>query len=221
MKSQNKLLMLTEYEKQITSIFANFKNNKITFEKLISQFNRLNEIWNISRVDIKNFGNAENTVKFIEYDQNANIAFPKWFSDKSGKGCKIEWTKNDLNFIFKCISKGTLKISLKGIDFRDFSNNKVRLPVYINFNRFVVNEDIIFEEDLVVWHNNSYTFEKLCENEEIIYIDLEFETIFDFFPQLQTRFNPKSTHDEMQTSYENIKKYIQNEKQILYAEINK
>lgn len=214
MNNQNKLIMLNEYEKQITDLFNQFKNNNINLNSLISYLNRLNQAWNSSRVDIKNFGNSGNTVEFIEYGKNVKAYFPKWFSDDAGKGAKIESKDKNISIMFKCISKGELNIILRGIDFRDFFNKNARIPIYLNFDKFTVNDESI-DGDLFVWHNNSYTFKKACEDQQIFIVAFETETLFDCFSELSQEYDSSMTEAELESHYNRIKLYIQNEKHVL------
>lgn len=215
MNTQNKLVMLNEYEKQITNLFDNFQKNQIPINRLIRYFNRLNEAWKTSRIDIKNLGNSENTVEFIEYENGVKLKYPKWLSDKHGNGCKLESSKPNLNFIFKSICKGKVTLFLRGVDLRDIINKQVRIPVYLDIDRFVVNDDIIINDNLLIWHDKSYSFKKNCEDNEITFIKLEVKTIFDYFPQLNHELTDNLTDREITEIFDKLKKYIHLEKQII------
>lgn len=215
MNSENKLRMLNEYEKQITNLFNHFQKNQISMNKLIRYFNKLNAAWKTSRIDIKNYGNPENSVKFIEYEKNVKLSYPKWFSDKKGKGCKLESAKTNLNFIFKCISKGETRIFLRGVDFRDINNEKVRIPTYIDINKFVINDDPIIDDNLIVWHDKSFSFKKNCEDNEILFIKLEVKTLFDYFPQLNNKLTNDFTDIEITEFFNKLKRHIFLEKQLI------
>lgn len=214
MNSNNKLIMLNEYEKQITNLFYQFKNNKINLTSLINYFNRLNEVWKIARVDIKNFGTSENSVEFLEYGKNITVFYPAWYKDNKGRGSKIETEAKTVNIMFKCISKGEINIILKGVDFRDFFSKNKRIPIYTNFKEFIVNDELI-EEDSLNWHNKAYAFKKACENEEVITARFEIETLFDYFPALNKQLNQDMSQTEVETCFDKIKLYIQNEKHTL------
>lgn len=215
MNTENKLVMLNEYDNQISNLFDKFQKNQIPIKKLTKYFNKLNNSWKTSRIDIKNYGKSENTVKFIEYEKNVRLSYPKWFNDKKGKGCKLESSKPNLNFIFKCIHKGKTSIFLRGVDFRDIDDKKVRLPIYVDINKFVMNNDIIINNNLLVWHNKSFSSKKNCEDNEIISIKIEFKTIFDYFPLLNNELTDDLTDIEITEFFDKIKRYIRSEKQIL------
>ena len=211
--NQIKLIMLNEYEKQVNKLFDKFYKNDISINDFVVNFNRMINNWDSTRVDIKNHGQASNTIKLLEYGKNVNVSFPDWFCDGSGHGCKLEWHNTDLNFMFSCSNEGNLKIVLRGVDFRDIGGN--RIPVYTNFKKMMVNEKIDFEGNELVWHNEPYIFEKQCEDNEVIYVDLKFETIFDYFPQLNTHLSEDITYNEIQLTDRNIAQFIQLEKVLL------
>ena len=78
----------------------------------------------------------------MEYGKNINLDYPSWFKDKCGQGCKIEWENKDVFFSFKCINNGNLKLILRGMDYRDIHNLNQPLPVYLNFNKLIINHKI-------------------------------------------------------------------------------
>ncbi len=211
--TQIKLIMLKDYEKQINNLFDIFKNNVISLDNFVEYFNKLNHIYNFSRIDIKNNGFDSNKIHFIEYGKSVNLSFPNWFCDEFGQGCKIEWKLDDLNIIFSCIDKGTLKIILRGMDFKNLDNE--RIPIYINFKKLSINNEEIFKENTLVWHNKPYIFEKKCENDEVIYLDLEIDTLFDFFPQLNIQINKGISQRDLLILFDNLINYIEIEKSLL------
>lgn len=211
--TQTKLIMLEEYEKQIKDIFDNFFNENLSLSDFILYFNKLNNIYNFSRVDVKNLGVSSNSIRFIEYGRNLNVSYPNWFKDKNGIGCKIEWRISDLNFIFSCKNEGKLKIILRGMDFKDWNNK--RIPIYSNFEKLSINNDDVFEESRLVWHDKPYNFEKKCQNGEIIFVDLKINSLFDYCPQLNIQLEKDSSSQEISILYEKIINFIVLEKSLI------
>lgn len=204
-----KSVMLNEYEKQLNELVNKFSLNGLAND-FIKNVNYLNNRYNFFRVDIKNYGNSTNDVEFLEYGKDMTMYKPGWFKDELGIGSKLESDKENMEFIFKCINSGMLKIYLRGIDFRDFNN--VRIPIYINLTKLLVNEEVIFNRNCLIWHDSPYIFEKECQNQQYFQIKLEFKTLFDYFPVLNFQL---SEDVEINTFCEKINNYISMEKSIL------
>lgn len=201
--------MLKGFEENIHNLFNKYYKSKISLDVLISNFNHMMKIHDFSRVDIKNHGNNENSIKFIEYGKNVSLTFPNWYFNSEGHGCKLEWKNEYSLFVFKCIGKGKLKIILRGMDFRDVDNSRV--PIFLNYHEMLINDNLIFKENNLVWHDKPYTYEKNCENGEVIIVTLKFKTLFDYYPQLKMQINESN----IDSTYNKINHYISNEKVLL------
>ena len=132
---------------------------------------RLNK-YNTGRIDIKNAGIKSNTVELVEVsDRDAFHYYPSWFDNLQGegKGLVVESHKNFLDLTVKCIGNGELYLTLRGKDFRV---NNQRVPIYINYTKFKVNGIDILNEDLLIWHDKSYTFKLLVKNNDYVNISL-------------------------------------------------
>ena len=122
------------------------------------------------RIDLKNSGFA-NDIELL--DDSPDISYkkyPNWFSDEKGRGLILHSYSGFIHLRFKCINKGSLRISIRGIYLIDI--NKEILPIYININKLYVNgEEIV--QNYLVWHNEPYVFQKDVDDSEIIDIRLE------------------------------------------------
>lgn len=208
--------MLNKYEEIVDEIFKQYTDEKITFENCISILNAFQDSWNSCRLDFKNFGDEKSKVKFIKIDKDANLSFPPWLKNDTGEGYQIEYNK-DIELKFKIanqrnLKKSTFKIWLRGLDFSKIDN--VKKPIYVNFTKFKINNDIIFNENKLLWHNKPYIFEKICENGEILNLEIEFETIYDYFPKLNSFFDNIESHADLIERYNNLGNYIDSEKLI-------
>ena len=153
--------------------------NKTKFETLILLRNIKNsyiadslKIYNRARIDVKNYGSKDNRIRLIEEKLPlSGIRFPEWFKSDDGEGMTIENENGSIDFKFECINDGLLKIFLRGIDIRDKNSN--RFPVYIDFINLRVNNDLIFNQSELVWHDKPYIFEKEVKNSEIIDVHVE------------------------------------------------
>lgn len=130
------------------------------------------KIYNTGRVDVKNFGSKDN--KLIVIESNIPLAennFPDWFKNDDGEGLVILNHNSPINLKIKCINDGILRIYLRGPDVRD--KNRNRFPVYIDFTDFRVNNEVILNNNHLVWHDTPLIFEKNVKNLEIINIHVE------------------------------------------------
>ena len=59
-----------------------------------------------------------------------------------------------------------MKINLRGIDFRD--EKKKRIPIYVKYDSFIVNDEDVLNDSVIVWHDKPYNFEKDVEDGEIV-----------------------------------------------------
>lgn len=130
------------------------------------------KIYTRARIDVKNYGSKDNKIKLVEESLPlSSISFPEWFKSDEGEGVVIESEKGVVDFKFECINDGFLKIFLRGQDIRD--KNLIRFPVYIDFINLKINNELIFKESKLVWHDKPYIFEKKVKNSEIIDIHVE------------------------------------------------
>lgn len=141
-------------------------------------------IYNTGRVDIKNYGQADNKIKIIKCNMPiSKNNFPEWFSTDEGKGLVISNYIGQIDLKIQCINDGILKIYLRGEDVHDKNGN--RFPIYVDFINFKVNDKLIFENSKLVCHDTPYIFEKKVKNLEILHIYVE------WLP-----FNPSSIYEK-------------------------
>lgn len=197
--------MLKEFEKQIDEIIIGA--NEDNFSQIIGLINNLKDYWQLCRFDLKNNGNNFNRVNIIDNSNDLSINFPEWFRDNFGQGCQIQGDVKKFNLKFQSINDGTLKIFLRGVDYRN--PDGVRCPVYVNFITFKLNGDLIFDEDNLIYHDEPFEFEILSNDKEIFNIFLEFETIFDYYPFLLNLFDDTSNLDDLKEKYSLFKKQLQ------------
>ena len=207
--------MLNEFEKEIEDTFNEYQKNMITTDECISILNSLRGVWSCCRIDLKNYGIESNALELIEYTDNLKIYFPGWFANEEGKGCKIEDEKNDINLKFKCIGNGNLKIVCRGTDFKNITDKSKRNPVYINFKKFKIDDKIIFDKNVLTWHNDEYIFNTECEDGNIFDLNIVFDTIYDYYPELKNFLSNLRNKEDIIINYIKIKKYIKYEKMIL------
>lgn len=132
-----------------------------------------------ARIDIKNFGNANNDIKIARInDLSANLSHPNWFKNNEGMGIIIESSLGFLNFELKCVNDGILRIWLRGIDCLDRNNN--RFPVYVDYVNFEVNGEKIINGNTLTCHDEPYFYEKKVQNGEIIRLLIKWKPFNNF-----------------------------------------
>ena len=205
LKEDIKKVMLKEFEKQIDEIVLNANENN--FNQTIGFINNHKNSWNLYRFDLQNRGNNFNRVNILENYTNLSINFPDWFRDNYGQGCQIQGNINKSNLKFQCVNNGSLKIFLRGVDYRN--PDGLRCPVYVNFTTFKLNDELIFGEDTLICHDEPYELEISSKDKEIFDIYLEFESIFDYYPFLSDLFDNVVSLEDLKGEYYLFKKQIQ------------
>ena len=171
----NKKIRLTNREKMINEL--ELINNENKESDIINSINLDDELskFYTARIDIKNHGDATSSIEIIENsDEDLIVTHPKWFNDKNGIGTQIQSKKMDLNLKIKCIHSGKIGIGLKGIDFRE---NDERIPIYIKYLEFVLNNEKIIENPIILWHDKSFIFEKEVYDSEILNISIKWQPL--------------------------------------------
>lgn len=152
--------------------------NSTEIEENIMDLSSLNKLkkYNTARIDIKNEGNSKNTIKVLENSDTFSITnYPSWFANEKGSGLSIESSKGELHLKLKCVQDGELNIKLLGIDYRI---EGTRLPIYINFKKFMINNQTILNSNNILSHDDNYVYTKpYVQHGEIIDIYLSWEPI--------------------------------------------
>ena len=158
--------------------YENFKDN-ITQEKFgmnyyIEDLGPLSK-YRTARIDLKNFGISTNSIEIIENsDNDAKIFNLNYFKDETGIGTQIQSEKSSIHLKLKCINDGILDIRLRGVEVK---GNNGRLPVYIKYTNFKLNNEKILHEQRIVWHDEPFYYRRDVKNNEIIDVYIEWEPI--------------------------------------------
>lgn len=83
----------------------------------------------------------------------------------------IESNAGNIDIKFKCRHDGNLKITLRGKDVRNADNKRV--PVYINYTDFTVDDENIVQDGKIVWHDEPFAYTKKVKNGQIVKLHLE------------------------------------------------
>ncbi len=166
-------------DKEYSDIFEWIQNkflkepiNKNKYKNIM--INSLLSNYNTCRIDIKNFGNENNSIKIISTsDSLANVSFPEWFKNDEGTGVVIQSKKSYMDFKIKCINDGILNINLKSIDIHDRENN--RFPIYIDYTSLKINNEEHIIENKLTWHDELYIIKRKVKNSTILKIHVEWQ----------------------------------------------
>ena len=123
----------------------------------------------MTRVDIKNQGGGNDVKLKVISEEQCNVIRPRWFS-KNGIGYVLETDAKHLILELECVGAGELTVRLRGID-RNFPGEE-RLPLWVDYNRLAVNDEIIFWETKPCWHNKSYIFNRQVADREKLRVEI-------------------------------------------------
>lgn len=126
-----------------------------------------------ARIDIKNKGkkDSNNDIEITNIsDENIKISVPNWFC-KNGKGYVLQSKEGYLKIEFVCINSGVLEFALRGKCVID-KNTKQRIPIWIDFQKFSVNNKVIFDNAQSVWHDKPFRYSKKVSDGEKITVKL-------------------------------------------------
>ncbi len=126
--------------------------------------------YKIGRIDIKNIGDYQNQIEFLNADTDVNLSFPDWLKHDDGMGAVVESSKGSMDLKIRCIGKGNLNIRLRGL----FAKNKGKImQIYTEFNDLNVNGRHLINENKIVSHDDFYDCYYEVDDGDIIFIHAE------------------------------------------------
>ena len=138
-------------------------------------------------------------------------SYPKWFVNEKGQGSIFTFKNKNTYLFIECVNDGTLEIICRGIDFNNYDQKRV--PICIDITRIMINDELEFEGNKLVWHNNPFKIIRECADSEIIYLKIEAKTIYDYFPELTSYLDNFNEDNSLKKSYSSIKKYFKTNKE--------
>lgn len=124
---------------------------------------------NMARVDIKNQGEGNDVKVAVAEGDNCNVYQAGWFS-KGGAGYVLETADQHLVLELGCRGKGNLLLRLQGIDRR--ASDGTRLPLWVDYTRLAVNDEVIFWDMKPQWHDRPYVFNRSVEDGEKLKVEI-------------------------------------------------
>ena len=199
------LLMVDEFKTKLDINYDKLLNENISQEEFLDFVTSYFESWAECRIDLKNFGNETNRIEILEKDDLSSVVFPRWFKNNQGEGCNIVSSEN-IRLKIKCINDGNLRINFLGSDYRYFGKN--RIPIYMTYKKFKINDEVIFSKDVLVSHDDSYVYTRKCKNNEIMDIEIDFETLYTIYPYIKQLIIYMNDNEDIKESYDMLNDYV-------------
>lgn len=125
-----------------------------------------------ARIDIK-LMTPKGDFKILSVsDDNAEVKKPSWLQ-QGGIGYQIQSEVGKLEVVTKAASDGQLSFNLKGISVSDPNDKAKRIPHWIGYTKFVINEQTIFDKLTPAWHDKPYKHNMKVKADEEIRIQVE------------------------------------------------
>lgn len=118
-----------------------------------------------ARIDVKNEG-PKNGISAIEISDSSAKVLTANGTDKNGTGLMVTSKSGNLKLKLKCKGNGRLVISLRGRNIQDAC--KKRLPVWVYYNKLIVDGKTVFGEVKPAWHDKPYKFTKDVKDGQIV-----------------------------------------------------
>ncbi len=136
-------------------------------DKLIDKFKN----YFTARIDIKLAAKGDFQINDIS-DDKANVWKPDWFN-KDGVGYQIQSYAGKLEFVAKAMVNGLILLHLRGLDMRRPEDNSKRIPYWIDYTKFTVNGNTIFDKLTPAWHDKTYFYSMNAKAGDEIKIQVE------------------------------------------------
>lgn len=130
-----------------------------------------------ARIDLEFIGLDKDSKlqEIIVSDDFARVEKPSWFQ-KNGDGYNIISISGDIYIKLKTNTAGKINVWLRGMDVRVPNDNSKRIVCWVDYTKFIVNENEILSESFPAWHNKSYKYSMEIESPGDISIRVCWET---------------------------------------------
>ena len=118
------------------------------------------------RIDVKNFGKAENSTNIATA---AKVSHPAWFANEQGQGCVAESCGNTEKLAITCRGAGKLRLEFRGSDKR-FAGT--RFPLWVDYKSIKINGKEQLTAPVATWHDKPYRFEMPVKDGQVINIEV-------------------------------------------------
>ena len=118
------------------------------------------------RIDIKNFGKADND---IDITTTAKTSAPAWFVNEQGRGRVVESVHKKETLTLKCHGTGKLRLDFRVADKRC---NGTRFPLWVDYKSIKINGKEQLSSPVQTWHDKPYRFEMPVKDGQLINIEV-------------------------------------------------
>lgn len=118
------------------------------------------------RIDIKNFGKAENGTDIATA---AKVLRPAWFANEQGQGCVAESCGNTEKLAITCRGTGKLRLDFRAADKRC---NGTRFPLWIDYKSIKINGKEQLTAPVATWHDKPYRFEMPVKDGQVVTVEV-------------------------------------------------
>ena len=126
-----------------------------------------------ARIDIQLVSNGGDFQIDSVSDEFAKVTKPKWFQGENRIGYCIHSHSGILEFVAKSTTDGKVILWLRGMDKRYPEDNSKRIPYWIDYTKFMVDEDLIFDKITPTWNDQPYRYQKNIKAGEEVKIKVE------------------------------------------------
>ena len=118
------------------------------------------------RIDIKNFGKADND---IDITTTAKTSAPAWFANEQGRGRVVESVHKKESLTLKCRGTGKLRLDFKAADKRC---NGTRFPLWVDYKSIKINGKEQLSSPVQTWHDKPYRFEMPVKDGQVVTVEI-------------------------------------------------
>lgn len=129
-------------------------------------------------------------------DNKAKVAKAHWLP-KNESGCFVQSCVGKMEVVAKASADSQIQLLLKGMDIRNPDDKSKRIPYWIDYTKFTVNGEVIFDKLTPVWHDKPYSYTLDVKADEEIKVQTEWQ------PHRDDRFD---VSDAVAKTQETLKK---------------
>lgn len=126
-----------------------------------------------ARLDVKLLTTNHRDFQIVSVsDDRAEIRKPEWFN-RDGVGYIIQSYVGNLELVFNVVEGGVIVLDLKGLFYPNPKDKTKGIPYWVDYTKLTVNDNVIFDEPVPVWHDAPYNYKFEAKAGEKIKINIE------------------------------------------------
>ncbi|MBR4905171.1 MAG: glycosyltransferase [Selenomonadaceae bacterium] len=156
----------------IAELQSSLDNEKKIHNEDVKLFRKFSDYFT-SRVDVKLIPNGGGKLQIVSVsDDKAAVKRAGWLKNNES-GYFIQSYVGKMEIITKATGDGQIQFILKGIDVCNPEDKSKRVPYWVDYTKFVVNENEIFNKTTPAWHDKPYRYKLNVKADEEIKIQVE------------------------------------------------